>query len=191
MITGQSLGEFEPLGYFGADSPSAFDNEDLHSWMPWTSTVRAASGELNNRIAALAADAANYRVSHYGSDMSKAPANLRAWIVAWDTFIKQWNEWDPSTFFVFNTSKRRDELLAFRARFNELLNAVAPMIGQTATVSAYQATQLQPPPSASTASAILGAAKWIGIGAIVIGGAYGASSLFRTVGAFAPRRTQS
>ncbi len=89
----------------------------------------------------------------------------------WNAFVGDFNAWH-GVFFWWSTWSRREELLQFRKRFNDLVAEYESLGGQTSDVvvpfdKQEISTDDQGPPSKWHSTM-----KWVAAGAIVLGGAY-------------------
>lgn len=139
-------------------------------WLPNRFDINAASAELDGRIRAFSREFFSAL-----AEASSTPAQ-QSFLTAWNAFVHDWRTWFEATWLVARF--RRDELLGFRGRFNDLL-VWFKRLPEAATagpgsVTPYADEQTN---KGTPSQALAGALKWVALGGAAIAGAIALKSL--------------
>jgi len=149
--------------------------------VPTLADIDAAAAELDGRIKAFQTETFPQLVD---------VPNAQGFLTQWNAFVADWGAW--KTAFWIDRWKRRNEVLAFRNRFNGLAAAWAKLKGAAATtVQTYTPGQTETSSPLSSLPKALGLPTWIVPVAVVGVGLAVAAHLAGGVRALLPRRGTS
>ncbi len=80
-----------------------------------------------------------------------------AWLAAWNLFVDDFNQWKDAAWFWNPT--RRDQLISYRARFNDLLSQLQNISGEASPIAPVQGSRKEP----DSIDKLVDAAKFIGV----------------------------
>ncbi len=80
-----------------------------------------------------------------------------AWLAAWNLFVDDFNQWKDAAWFWNPT--RRDQLISYRARFNDLLSQLQNISGEASPIAPVQGSHKEP----DSIDKLVDAAKFVGV----------------------------
>ena len=138
-------------------------NRQVSSLSGIESAVWASTGDIDTETDSLLITIQTFTADRMDSDIASHPS-YPAWLNVWNGFAQDFAQWRDSAWFWNPT--RRDQLLEYRRRFNELL-ASYKSLGPSATTGLSPLAHDRPEPD--SLDKLMKVAKW-GIGILIVGG---------------------